>query len=67
MPKAPRQLDSRIDIVTPENIAFHYLLAGPFRRLPAYLIDCAIITVFLLITLILAALWSLEARGSSLN
>ncbi|MGD9721949.1 MAG: RDD family protein [Pirellulales bacterium] len=42
MPKAPRQLDARIEIVTPENIAFHYVLAGPFRRLPAYLIDVAL-------------------------
>ncbi len=33
------QLDTRIEIVTPENIAFQYQLAGPFRRLPAYLID----------------------------
>ena len=32
-------LDARIDIVTPENIAFQYRVAGPFRRLPAYLID----------------------------
>jgi len=29
-------------VVTPENIAFEYQLAGPFRRLPAYLIDFAI-------------------------
>jgi uncharacterized RDD family membrane protein YckC len=36
------QLDNRIDIVTPENIAFHYQVAGPFRRLPAYLIDLMI-------------------------
>lgn len=42
MPKPPRQLDSRIEIVTPENIAFDYVLAGPFRRLPAYLIDVGI-------------------------
>jgi uncharacterized RDD family membrane protein YckC len=42
MAKAPRQLDSRIEIVTPENIAFDYVLAGPFRRLPAYLIDVGI-------------------------
>jgi len=28
--------------VTPENIAFEYQLAGPFRRLPAYAIDLAI-------------------------
>lgn len=39
MPLAADQLDNRIQIVTPENIAFHYRLAGPFRRLPAYLID----------------------------
>lgn len=34
--------DTRIEIVTPENIAFQYRVAGPFRRLPAYLIDLAI-------------------------
>ena len=39
---APRQLDTSIEIVTPENIAFRYRVAGPFRRLPAYLIDLAI-------------------------
>jgi len=36
------QLDSRIEIVTPENIGFQYRVAGPFRRLPAYLIDLGI-------------------------
>ena len=36
------QLDTTIEIVTPENIAFRYQVAGPFRRLPAYLIDLAI-------------------------
>lgn len=35
--KAP--LDTTIEVVTPENIAFKYQLAGPFRRLPAFLID----------------------------
>ncbi|HEV2969398.1 MAG TPA: RDD family protein [Pirellulales bacterium] len=42
MSKPPDQLDSRIEIVTPENIAFKYRVAGPFRRLPAYLIDMLI-------------------------
>ena len=32
-------LDSTVDVVTPENIAFEYRLAGPFRRLPALLFD----------------------------
>jgi uncharacterized RDD family membrane protein YckC len=58
MPSPPRQLDSRIEIVTPENIAFHYLLAGPFRRLPAYLIDCAICIIFLVAALVVVGLWS---------
>lgn len=35
-------LDTTIAVVTPENIAFEYQLAGPFRRLPAYLIDVAV-------------------------
>lgn len=35
-------LDTTIAVVTPENIAFDYQLAGPFRRLPAYLIDFAV-------------------------
>jgi len=37
-----QQLDNAIEIVTPENIAFRYQVAGPFRRLPAYLIDLVI-------------------------
>ena len=36
------QLDTTVEIVTPENIAFRYQVAGPFRRLPAYLIDLVI-------------------------
>lgn len=35
-------IDTRIELVTPENIAFQYRVAGPFRRLPAYLVDVAI-------------------------
>ena len=36
------QLDTTIEVVTPENIAFHYRVAGPFRRWPAYLLDLGI-------------------------
>ncbi len=39
---SPIALDTTIAVVTPENIAFDYQLAGPFRRLPAYAIDLAI-------------------------
>ncbi len=44
MVAALNQLDTTIDIVTPENIAFHYRVAGPFRRLPAFFLDMAVRT-----------------------
>jgi len=39
MPLHDPPLDATIHVVTPENIAFEYRLAGPFRRLPAFLLD----------------------------
>lgn len=36
------QLDTTVEIITPENIAFRYTLAGPFSRLRAYGIDLLI-------------------------
>lgn len=36
------QIDCSVRVVTPENIAFLYEVAGPFRRLPAFLIDLGI-------------------------
>jgi uncharacterized RDD family membrane protein YckC len=42
MPRHPEPLDSVVEIVTPENIAFRYELAGPFRRLPAFAIDLVV-------------------------
>jgi uncharacterized RDD family membrane protein YckC len=51
MNDACSQLDTTIEIVTPENIAFHYRVAGPFRRWPAYLLDVVIRVV------VMVALW----------
>lgn len=42
MSNSGQQYDTAIDIVTPENIAFQYRLAGPFQRAPAYIIDTII-------------------------
>jgi uncharacterized RDD family membrane protein YckC len=53
-------LDTRIEIVTPENIAFGYRLAGPFRRLPAYLIDVSIM-IALGLAIVLVAGFALSA------
>ncbi len=56
---ATAALDTTIAVVTPENIAFDYQLAGPFRRLPAYLIDLAF--RWLLLVLFVISLWFLGA------
>ena len=42
-------LDTTIEIVTPEHIAFTYSLAGPFRRLNAYLIDLVLRAALLIV------------------
>lgn len=36
---APLALDTATRVMTPENIAFEYQLAGPFRRIVAYVAD----------------------------
>ncbi len=50
------QIDTLIEIVTPENIAFEYRVAGPFHRLPAYLID-VVIRVGAAVIALLAFMW----------
>jgi len=63
-------LDTTIAVVTPENIAFEYQLAGPFRRLPAYLIDVAtrwaVILLFVFILLMIGVLTNISSFGSFL-
>ena len=64
MPQNSNQIDSTIQIVTPENIAFEYRVAGPFRRLPAFLIDFAIrVAIWLGVMLLLGALSPLLGGG----
>jgi len=50
------QLDTTYQVVTPENIAFEYRIAGPFRRLPAYLLDLVIRVAVFIVLAILAGL-----------
>ena len=60
MPKQDK-LDSIIRVVTPENIGFEYRLAGPFRRLPAFLIDFAIvaaINIAIFVIFLLTVAWT---------
>ena len=39
-----RKIDCVVRVVTPENIEFEYMVAGPFQRIPAFLIDLAVRT-----------------------
>ena len=40
--KASSVLDTTMQVTTPENISFHYQLAGPFRRIFSYFLDIVI-------------------------
>ncbi len=42
-------LDATIQVITPENIAFEYRLAGPFRRLPAFILDFCVGTMIFMV------------------
>lgn len=59
---APTQIDSHVQVVTPENIAFEYRVAGPFGRVMALLLD---LTVLLLLygAIAIGAMMLLGALG----
>jgi uncharacterized RDD family membrane protein YckC len=52
------QLDTSIEIITPENITFQYRLAGPFRRVLAYVIDI-VVQVVIVATGTVVMVWTL--------
>jgi uncharacterized RDD family membrane protein YckC len=58
-----RKIDCVVRVVTPENIEFEYMVAGPFQRLPAFLIDYAV-RVAAFVLLFLAMLFSGISLGS---
>jgi len=66
MSSAVLPIDTTVDIVTPENIAFHYQVAGPFRRFPAYLIDVLIRASVLFALAILSAVLSIGLGAASM-
>jgi uncharacterized RDD family membrane protein YckC len=56
------KLDNAIRIVTPENIAFEYRVAGPFRRLLAYALDMLVrFAVLFVLSFIVDALYGVLA------
>ncbi len=63
MPTLQTTLDTSDRIVTPENIAFEYRLAGPFRRYGAWLIDLLIQGLVLIVVSLLASLFAVFDSG----
>lgn len=62
-----KPLDTTIEVVTPENIAFRYQLAGPFRRLPAFLVDWLIrVGSFVLIVILMFVIAGLLGANAPL-
>ncbi|MFV2069779.1 MAG: RDD family protein, partial [Pirellulales bacterium] len=60
------QIDSTVEIVTPENIAFHYRVAGPFRRLPAYVLDLFLRWAVLFVLAIVCSLAGIVMGGMAI-
>lgn len=65
MPDAGVPLDNCISIVTPENIAFQYRVAGPFRRAVAYLCDIALLWICGMIAMFVFLLFGFAGVGGA--
>lgn len=63
--KAQNAIDLTAVITTPENIQFEYRIAGPFRRLPALLLDFTIRMMCLVAILILMMVFGATAAMPS--
>lgn len=59
-----QKIDCVVRVVTPENIEFEYLLAGPFQRLPAFLIDFAVRVAFFVAMLVIGLMVGIPLAGS---
>ena len=58
------QLDTTVEIVTPENVLLQYQLSGPFRRLLAYLIDVLVrIGVFIVVSIAVGLIFGFVGFG----
>ena len=60
-----QKIDTSIQIVTPENIAFRYQLAGPFQRLPAFLIDFGVRVVMLFVVALVLMILGIISQALS--
>jgi len=60
-PSLDLPLDTTVRLITPERIAFNHVVAGPFRRSIAYLIDLVVMGLLSLAVLVVALIIALGA------
>ncbi len=63
MSSNPPQIDTTIEVIAPENIAFTYRVAGPFRRFPAYALDFLFRVAILFALAMVMSLFALAIGG----
>lgn len=61
----PPPLDTTVLVVTPENVAFDFQLAGPFPRALAFLVDALLIAILFVLLVLLS--FSLGSLGAGLS
>jgi uncharacterized RDD family membrane protein YckC len=57
------QIDNTIEVIAPENIAFTYRGAGPFRRFPAFVIDLFVRLAVLFLLFLISTFLSMAVGG----
>jgi uncharacterized RDD family membrane protein YckC len=62
-PQSFSPIDTTIEVTTPENVAFHFRVAGPFPRLIAFLIDLLLLLVALYAVGVICFMLGLSAVG----
>jgi uncharacterized RDD family membrane protein YckC len=63
MSEVSQQIDAMVEVVTPENIAVQYRVAGPCRRFAAYLLDLAVRTLIVIAIGMVCSTFSIFVGG----
>ena len=64
MASVSKQIDTTFDIVTPENIAFEYKVAGLWQRLPAFAVDyIARIAIWIVLMIVVGLIGAFDFSG----
>jgi uncharacterized RDD family membrane protein YckC len=60
---ADTPIDATMEVITPENIAVHYRVAGPIRRALAFSIDLAVFTALAVVIILAMNTFATISRG----